>query len=373
MAVDANQRWDVGQAIAWMAAEVRPVLDRGADEPRRHPRPRHDRPCRGADPGGHRRARPQPGDVQAAVPGRRDRRLPDRRGRLAGVNEVIAVLLMAAEFGVPVCPHAGGVGCASSSSTCRRSTTSRSAAPRRPDDRVRRPPARALPRSVVIRDARWRPTRPGYSAEMRPESLARYRFPDGDEWRAIEAEVAGGVAAEQPAQRGEESDASGSASTSARPIGLRAPPRGSVAGRPRADPPLEHPQLHDLPRRDRPVRLLRIHGRRLRGRHGGDGRRSRDATLVGPDGRDAGTAPDRDLGPGGRPSTRSSTPTEPSGSLRAATCWLAANEVRLKTDFRPSVGMDRWLGASISENRLPRRVSGPSDPRAEYIGSEPLA
>ena len=29
------------------------------------------------------------------------------------------------------------------------------------------------------------PTRPGYSAEMRPESLARYRFPDGDEWQAI--------------------------------------------------------------------------------------------------------------------------------------------------------------------------------------------
>jgi L-fuconate dehydratase len=28
--------------------------------------------------------------------------------RLAGVNEVIAVLLMAAKFGVPVCPHAGG-------------------------------------------------------------------------------------------------------------------------------------------------------------------------------------------------------------------------------------------------------------------------
>jgi L-fuconate dehydratase len=30
--------------------------------------------------------------------------------RLAGVNEVLAVLLMAAKFGVPVCPHAGGVG-----------------------------------------------------------------------------------------------------------------------------------------------------------------------------------------------------------------------------------------------------------------------
>ena len=30
--------------------------------------------------------------------------------RLGGLNEVLAVLLMAAKFGIPVCPHAGGVG-----------------------------------------------------------------------------------------------------------------------------------------------------------------------------------------------------------------------------------------------------------------------
>ncbi|TMM16816.1 MAG: fuconate dehydratase, partial [Actinobacteria bacterium] len=30
--------------------------------------------------------------------------------RLAGVNEAVAVLLLADKFGVPVCPHAGGVG-----------------------------------------------------------------------------------------------------------------------------------------------------------------------------------------------------------------------------------------------------------------------
>ena len=29
---------------------------------------------------------------------------------MGGVNEVLAILLMAAKFGVPVCPHAGGVG-----------------------------------------------------------------------------------------------------------------------------------------------------------------------------------------------------------------------------------------------------------------------
>ena len=72
LAVDANQRWDVREAIEWMAraGAVRPVLDRGAHQPGRHPRPRGDRPRRRADPRRHRRARPQPGDVQAAPAGR---------------------------------------------------------------------------------------------------------------------------------------------------------------------------------------------------------------------------------------------------------------------------------------------------------------
>ena len=47
----------------------------------------------------------------------------------------------------------------------------------------------------MIRDAKYvLPTRPGYSAEIRPESLARFRFPDGDEWRAIADEVAAAAA-----------------------------------------------------------------------------------------------------------------------------------------------------------------------------------
>ena len=36
---------------------------------------------------------------------------------------------------------------------------------------------------VVVRDGRYRlPTTPGYSAQMYPASIARYRFPDGSEW-----------------------------------------------------------------------------------------------------------------------------------------------------------------------------------------------
>jgi L-alanine-DL-glutamate epimerase-like enolase superfamily enzyme len=40
----------------------------------------------------------------------RHRFLPDRRRAIGGVNEVLAVLILARKFGIPVCPHAGGVG-----------------------------------------------------------------------------------------------------------------------------------------------------------------------------------------------------------------------------------------------------------------------
>ena len=53
LAVDANQGWDVGRGdrLDGAARAVRPVLDRGADQPRRHPRPRRDRPRRRARSG----------------------------------------------------------------------------------------------------------------------------------------------------------------------------------------------------------------------------------------------------------------------------------------------------------------------------------
>jgi L-fuconate dehydratase len=49
---------------------------------------------------------------------------------------------------------------------------------------------------VVIRDARYVvPTLPGYGAEILGSSLARYRFPDGEEWQAIAGEVAAAATA----------------------------------------------------------------------------------------------------------------------------------------------------------------------------------
>jgi L-fuconate dehydratase len=117
--------------------------------------------------------------------------------RLGGVNEVLAVLLMAAEFGVPVCPHAGGVGLCELVQHL--SAVDYIAISGSLDGRMIEYVDHLHEHfldPVVIRDARYvLPSRPGYSAEMRPESLARFRFPDGDEWRAIAAEVAAAAAA----------------------------------------------------------------------------------------------------------------------------------------------------------------------------------
>ena len=104
--------------------------------------------------------------------------------RLGGVNEVIAVLLLAAKFGVPVCPHAGGVGlceyvqhlsmfdyvCVSGSLE------------NRIIEYVDHLHEHFLD-PVVIRDGRYiPPTAPGYSITMRPESLRDYAFPGGAAW-----------------------------------------------------------------------------------------------------------------------------------------------------------------------------------------------
>ena len=104
--------------------------------------------------------------------------------RLGGLNEVIVVLLMAAKFGVPVCPHAGGVGlceyvqhisifdyvCVSASL----------------DNRVLEYVDHLhehFVSPVVIRNGRYMPPdSAGYSIEMHAASLERFHFPDGEGW-----------------------------------------------------------------------------------------------------------------------------------------------------------------------------------------------
>src|SRR5207244_7368472 len=109
--------------------------------------------------------------------------------RLGGVNEVLAVLLMAAKFGVPVCPHAGGVGLCEYVQHI--SIFDYIAVSGSLQDRVCEYVDHLHEHFVdpcIIRNARYvAPTRPGYSITMKPESLAAYAFPAGRVWPAREA------------------------------------------------------------------------------------------------------------------------------------------------------------------------------------------
>ena len=104
--------------------------------------------------------------------------------RLGGVNEVLAVLLLAAKFGIPVCPHAGGVGlCEYVQHLAIFDYLSVSASL---EDRVVEYVDHLHEHfvdPVVVRGGRYMPpTAPGYSITMRPESLATYAYPHGPAW-----------------------------------------------------------------------------------------------------------------------------------------------------------------------------------------------
>jgi L-fuconate dehydratase len=186
--MDANQVWDVGQAIAHMAqlAEFDPWWIEEPTSP--------------DDVLGHAAIARAVAPIGVATGEHVQNRIIFKQllqadairfcqidaCRLGGVNEVLAVLLMAAKFGVPVCPHAGGVGlceyvqhlsifdyiCVSASL----------------EDRIVEYAGHLHEHFVdplVIKAGRYMPpTQPGYSVEMRPESLDTYEFPNGPAWRS---------------------------------------------------------------------------------------------------------------------------------------------------------------------------------------------
>ena len=104
--------------------------------------------------------------------------------RLGGVNEVLAVLLLAAKFGIPVCPHAGGVGLCEyvqhlSAFNYVAVAPSLEGVLIEYSDHLHE----HFVDPVVIRDARYRlPEAPGYSITMKPASLDRYEYPHGAAW-----------------------------------------------------------------------------------------------------------------------------------------------------------------------------------------------
>jgi L-fuconate dehydratase len=105
--------------------------------------------------------------------------------RLGGVNEVLAVLLLAAKFGVPVCPHAGGVGLCEYVQHLS-AFDQIAVAPRlegRFTEYADHLHEHFVAPAVVERGAYRLPVVAGYGVEMRAESLAAHRFPGGAVWR----------------------------------------------------------------------------------------------------------------------------------------------------------------------------------------------
>jgi L-fuconate dehydratase len=104
--------------------------------------------------------------------------------RLGGVNEVLAVYLMAAKLGVRVCPHAGGVGLCEYVQHLQ--MIDYIAISGTMEDRVVEYVDHLHEHfldPVVVRSGHYLPpVLPGYSIEMKAESLDRYEFPGGAAW-----------------------------------------------------------------------------------------------------------------------------------------------------------------------------------------------
>jgi L-fuconate dehydratase len=112
LAIDANQVWDVDQAIAWLN-ELHDVDLYWVEEP-----------TNPDDVVGHATIARAISPIKVATGEHVANRVIFKQmlqskslsflqidaSRVAGVNENIAIMLMAAKAGIPVCPHAGGVG-----------------------------------------------------------------------------------------------------------------------------------------------------------------------------------------------------------------------------------------------------------------------
>jgi L-fuconate dehydratase len=186
LAVDANQRWDVGVAIDWMA-QLAPFDPYWIEEP-----------TSPDDILGHAAIARAVAPIRVATGEHVHNRIMFKQFlaagalsvcqidacRLGGVNEVVAVLLLAAKFGVTVCPHAGGVGLCELVQHL--SAFDYIAVSGRLDGRMIEYVDHLHEHfidPVVIVDGRYRlPSAPGYSAQMHPASLARYGYPDGSAW-----------------------------------------------------------------------------------------------------------------------------------------------------------------------------------------------
>ena len=189
VAIDANQRWEVGEAIAWVN-ELAPYDLAWIEEP-----------TSPDDILGHAAVRVGVAPVPVATGEHVANRVIFKqllmaRGldvlqldatRTAGVNENIAILLLAAKFGVRVCPHAGGVGLCEL--VRHLSMFDYVAVSGSQEGRVIEYVDHLHEHfvdPVLIENGRYvAPSRAGFSAEMQPSTMTDYRYPDGRVWSGL--------------------------------------------------------------------------------------------------------------------------------------------------------------------------------------------
>ena len=181
IAVDANQRWEVAEAITWMAA-LRPFDVAWIEEP-----------TSPDDILGHAAIARAVSPVPVATGEHMANRVMFKQflqadalqvlqidaTRVSGVNENIAVLLLAAAFGVPVCPHAGGVGlCEAVQHLSMFDFVAVSGSTDRRTIEVVDHQHQQFVTPVEVRGGRYRaPRSPGAGTEMLAASIAEYTHP----------------------------------------------------------------------------------------------------------------------------------------------------------------------------------------------------
>ena len=189
--IDANQVWDVPEAIEWVGAlaEFKPLWIEEPTSP--------------DDILGHAAVRKAVAPIGVATGEHGMNRVLFKQmfqaqaidfcqldaARLASINEVLAVYLMAKKFGIPVCPHAGGVGLCElvQHLSIFDYVAVAGTLENRVTEYVDHLHEHFVEPCVVKNGAYVLPTQPGYSAEMYESTLDQFAFPDGSYWAASRA------------------------------------------------------------------------------------------------------------------------------------------------------------------------------------------
>lgn len=107
--------------------------------------------------------------------------------RLGGLNEVLAVVLMAAKFGVPVCPHGGGIGlCQYSLNIVLFDYIAVSCSLEKRVLEYVEHLQEHFVEPIIIHHGRYIPLKqPGYGVTMKESVLKAFEYPNGFEWTSI--------------------------------------------------------------------------------------------------------------------------------------------------------------------------------------------